>query len=240
MSQEVASPLPADAVAAAASKSATFPIIYDNRKYLVNPIVAATLSHKLAYLFQSDPLVSEFAYETDLKGDFEPARQCLNGAPVKFDGAAAPFLLSVAAELQIEALACAAASSVPQEALAANGFQLLRAVYDSGINCDAVMGAVAARFEKLDLAVLKSLPVAILDAILRSPALLVENRPRLLAFLRDVFDWRAAPNHRLAKFLPFSIMEEADAASILENPRLNLNTMKYALLRAGSRPGSSQ
>jgi hypothetical protein len=174
----------------------------------------------------------EFSYTTTLSGDFDPVCKCLNCQSFNVTPAAAPFLLGVAAELQIVTLTNAAISALPKEAVTANNFRILRLLYENGGDCDQLVSVIASQFEVLDQKELQSLPVSLLDSLLKSPSVMIQNKQTLVNFLRVHFDWAVLPNHRLVKFLPFSTMDDVDVATILGNPRLNMNTMKYALLRA--------
>jgi hypothetical protein len=141
------------------------------------------------------------------------------------------FLLGVAAELQMPDLSRAALGDIPQEAVLANNFRVVRLVYENGGDCDHLLSFVAAAFDTLDRKEIQSWPVPLIDRLLMSPMLWIENLQTLVEFLRGIFDWGALPNHRLAKFLPFTVMDDADAGRLLNNPRLNVNTLRYALLR---------
>jgi hypothetical protein len=211
---------------------ATFTIIYQHQPFSVIPVLAGSLSWKLACLFQSDPLCTEFSYKTTLSGNFDPVCKYLNCQPFNVTPATAPFLVGVAAELQMATLATAAISALPEEAVRANNFHILRLLYENGGNCDQLVSVIASHFEKLDQKELQSLPISLLDCLLKSPSLLIQDKQTLVNFLRGIFDWGALPNHRLAKFLPFAVMDDVEVAKILGNPKLNMNTMKYALLRA--------
>jgi hypothetical protein len=232
MSKRLVLTVPSAALSEIGSRFATFPISYRGRQFLVNPILAGSSSSKLASLFQSDPLCTEFTYETTLSGDFNPVCKCLNCIPFEVTPTSSTFLLKVSAELQISKLTDAVVASLPEEAITANNFETLRLLYENGGKCDSLLSVIASHFERLDRNALKKLPGPLLDLLLKSPTLLINDRRTIVELFREIFDWGKQPNHRLAKYLPFSIMDEVDVVKILGNPRLNMNTMKYALLRA--------
>jgi hypothetical protein len=223
--------LPAAQISSFVMGSQDFTIIYKTQRFQVNSVVASGLSKRLFYLLRSDPLCTEFTYDTRLSGDFSPVQSFLNLEPITVQRDASLFLFQVAAELQIDGLAEKVADSIDEVKVLENVFDIIFPLYESGVACALVLAILASHFEALDLNGLKGLPPPLLDQLFRSPSLILRNKQLFVQFIRSLFDWTETPNHRLVKHLPFAAMEDQDVIAILNHPKLNLNTLRYALLR---------
>jgi hypothetical protein len=203
--------------------SQEFTIIYKGQRFQVNSLVASGLSKRLSFLLRSDRLCTEFTYEMQLSGDFLPVRKLLNLEGITVQADSSLFLL------QIDGLAEKVADSIDEAKVLESALDIIVPLYESGVMCSRVLEILASHFDVLNLDLLKMLPAPLLDQLFRSPSLIVNNKQLFVRFVGSVLDW--TPNHRLVKHLPFASMDDDDVIAILNNPRLNLNTLKYALLR---------
>jgi hypothetical protein len=204
-------------------------ILYNGKSFPVVSLLACSLSRRLNFLIQSDPLCKEFAYCTTNSGDFTPVCQCLLLMDFTIHPSEIPFLLQVAAELQIDSLADQVGELLTDAMILELPLEYFEHIYASGGNCECFIPTLALFFDDLDHSKLAKWPFELLDLLFQSGCF-VTAPEKLLEFLQSAFDFADRPNCRLIRHLPFASMTEDQKTAFVRSPGLNVNRLRACLL----------
>lgn len=211
-----------------------FTIIINDRKYMINSLIAATHSKKLYNLFLEDPIATEYSIKGPV-GDYNIVINFLNGIKIEPSPLNALFLLSVANILQSSDLFETVTSSLTEPLNIADVLELCKEAYANQMNCDYYADIIALSLNSLikQDKLPKDLDHAIIDIILQSAKSkndLID--PVLLKkFINSVININEHPNDRHVCSYPFSICSQDEISALINSKKFNINKVKDILLK---------
>ena len=185
--------------------------------FYVNSLLASSLSNAIARAFVEDNLMKEFRI-SDGEGPFKLLESALCGEEVAIDASNWRFLLKYAVELELDSLIDSILASDQIQLDLDFVCDLSVKAFNGGCEMRRFASILAKHFAECEERI-KAFPVALIDMILgtglcRAPYLSVID-----PYVRE------NPNHRLAKYYPFSLEE-------LRSGKVNLNLLRGRLKKA--------
>lgn len=202
-------------------------IVHKSKTYSVVSIIASAKSRYIYNLLLSDPLT--YTIELDLpKGDLKPIIDYLNGESLGNLSESTLFLCQAAIELEIEELSNTLLKLFDNQLNFPLAIQFLKQSYIHGLNCPTVLQYISKNLnEKNAQDLYKQLSEAQIDYLFRKEDFASDQ----IMLVLNSFDFTSKPNHRLTKYIK-------DSSALVDNPNLNLNTLRYILIKRifGSNP----
>ena len=185
--------------------------------FYVNSLLARSLSNAISRAFVEDSLLKEFRI-SDGEGPFKLLESALCGESVAVDASNWRFLLKYAVELEVDSLIDSVLAREEIESDLDLVCELSVKAFNGGCEVRGFASVLARRFAECEERI-RAFPVALIDMILgtglcRAPYLSVID-----PYVRE------NPNHRLAKYYPFSLEE-------LRSGKVNLNLLRGRLKKA--------
>lgn len=195
-------------------------IIHKAKTYSVISIMAAAKSRYIYNLFLSDPLINKIELNLP-KGDLTPIIKFLNGESFNYSNGSTLFLYQASIELEIDELNNILQNKISDQLDFQLAIRLLKQAFCHGFDCPAVMQYISKNLnERTAQDLFKQLSEAQIDFLFRKEDFTLDQMMLVL----DKFDFANKPNNRLSKYI-------SDPSILASNPNLNLNTLRYILIK---------
>ena len=210
-------------------------LIHNNQTYPVNSFVASRFSRKIYYSLLEDVCQTEIVVNTP-GTNFEEIQQYLMAKEIQITPQNVFVLFNYACELQMQSLidklipVLISQISLQSESNVSYFVDLIQFAFGFNVNYSLLIGPVAQNFS-LFVKFLNKLPDPVIDSILSSIELSASDED-IFNFLTHRVDFNKNPNNRLLKHIPVQYFNESHPFSkILDNPLLNMNTLRTVLLK---------
>lgn len=198
----------------------SFTIIHEGERYKVNPFIASSYSKKISSLIMENILSDEITLTTG-PGPIDLIIDYLNCKEIDFDASQAEFILEVSIELCIDTLIERSVRLISTELAPKQIFDYALRAFEQGAVIDPLTKLLEPHIcDLIKENAFANTSEAFIDLVLKYS----KNVPSdvLIPFLMKYFNFVKAPNHRLAKYYPFSAIPQNVAANILKNPNVNI------------------
>lgn len=195
-------------------------LIHKSKTHKVISIIAAEKSRYIYNLFLSDPLVNTIELNLP-KGDLTPIVSFLNGESFKYSRSSILFLYESAIELEIEDICNILQTQISAQLDFQNAIRIFKLAFSHGIDCLEVMNYISKNLKMATAHDLyKQLSEAQIDFIFRKIDFSLDQMMLIL----NNFDFTNNTNSRLSKYI-------SDPSVLAKNQNLNLNSLRYILIR---------
>ena len=166
-----------------------FEFVVNGESIFWNSVLCCALSPKISRLRSGDALSNRFVINTrDEKGLFSQVLALTLGKSLEIrDACDAVFFLSVAEELENRSLCGDILKQRKKDLTVETCIDRLKELYSQGFECDEELEFIASHFCELEREKLKDLDLDLLEQIVFSDCLVLENEDALYEFLDDLF-----------------------------------------------------
>lgn len=198
----------------------SFTIHHDGKSYRCNPLIASSFSKKICSTIVENILCDEITLQTG-PGPFNLIIDYLNCKDITFTEAEAEFILEISIELCIDTLVVRCLDLIVSKLDTKQIFDYALRAFEAGLSVEPFANLLENHMtELIENNMFENVPEVFIDIILKRN---INVAPTILIpFLMKYFNFVKSPNHRLAKYYPFSSIPPNVAANILKNPKVNI------------------
>lgn len=210
-----------------------FTLIINDKKYMINSLIASTHSKKLFNLFFEDPIATECSIKGP-NGDYGEVINFLNGNKINPSPYNAIFLFSVSNILQSTDLFEIVRDSLTEPLDPTDALNLCQESFQNRMDCEYFAKIVALSFNSMVSSnkLPSNIDHSILDIILQNCTPDNDIDPTLLKnYLDSTTNIIDNPNDRLLSLYPFSICTIEQINTLLNTKGFNINKVKDTLLK---------